>query len=243
MSDEKEDKKEEIEGEIVPYTNPKDLAEFIQQPNLKIAEAITGGLAIGSKGLAQAAGRIVQGAIKGKGMQQFSKELRKLSKEGKIKDDYANNKHGFQSFCELLDFIDSEAPDDERLRAVKAMFFNLISVDSNAGEETLNYKLFLLSKQLKATQLAILDSVYKIFLRHPDGFSGLADEWFKEVASTMGHGVKSLVESEEKALEDFKLISSRIHSDRSGINPQNCRLTDLGIKFCEKMVEYDKAIK
>jgi len=159
------------------------------------------------------------------------------------KKDYAESKYGFQSLADLLRFIDDETPDPDRLHAAKAMFFNLISVDTNSGNETLKYKLFHLSKSLTATQLAILSAVYNIYKRDPNhGFSGGANAWLNEVSKEMGHGVKSLVESEEKALEDYSLITPRIHADRSGVNPNNCRFTDLGIKFCERLADYGKEL-
>lgn len=240
MSDEKD---EVIEGELVPYTKAGDISKFLEQPMPSIAEAITGALTSDKSELLGSLGRIAQGAIKGKGREQFGKEFEELRQRGAIKEDITETKYGFQSFAELLRFIDDECPDPERMRAVKTMFFSLISVDTAPGDEALSYKLFLLSKKLTATQLAIMAAIYKLYMSKPGHqHEGGADLWLSDVAKAMGHGIKALVESEEKTLEDCVLITARRHSDRSGINERNHRLTDLGIKFCEHLTNFETDI-
>jgi len=51
--------KEVMKGEIIPYENIKDLAEFLDKPKIKIAEAVTGALSMGKKEAILMGGRIV----------------------------------------------------------------------------------------------------------------------------------------------------------------------------------------
>lgn len=230
------------EGEIVPYSNPKELAELMDQPYLRIAETITGMLKVGKFGILQSSGRILQGAIQGKFVKQFAQEIRMLADEGKIKDDYTD-KYGFQSLTELLNFIDSEAPDEERLNAIKGLFFNIISIDSLPENELKNYQLFQIAKKLSAPHVIILKAAYERYKRNPDSGISSADVWFRTIANDIGHKNKYLIMSEDQNLIDLFLLTDRIHSDGSGVEPRNCRLTDLGIEFCEGLEAGEELIK
>jgi len=123
------------------------------------------------------------------------------------------------------------------------MFFSLVSNEADPKDDALNYQLFLISKELTANQIAIMAATYKIYLAlEGREFSGGADNWLNAVAKEVGHGVKGAIETEEKALEEHTLISARTHADRSGIDKRNCRLTDLGIKFCEHLINFETSL-
>ncbi len=225
--------------EIVPFRDSKSLAQFLEQPKIKIAEAITGGLELGVNGLITAGARIVQGAIKGNLMKQFGREINTLVEKGKIKEDYAETKYGFQTLKEILEFIDSESPDEERFLAVKAMFFAVNAVDVNEGEELINYQLLQIVKKLSGFQLLILKVASEARKAHPGGGPASAGGWLSDIANRMGHKLSSLVEHDEGVLMEYKLISGRRHSDRSGVAEHNFRLTDLAIKLCENLEHYE----
>lgn len=73
-------------------------------------------------------GYIVQGILKGKLYQQVAQEIKELRAKGKIPADFADegkHKYGFKSWVELLTIIDEEAPDADRLEALKAMFYSI----------------------------------------------------------------------------------------------------------------------
>ncbi len=222
--------------------NPKVLKEFLEQPTIKIAEAITGALSAGKSGLFTAGGRIVQAAIKGNLVTQFGREITRLIEEGKIKEDYANKKYGFQSLADLLDFIDSEAPDEDRFTAVKAMFFGLNSVDvKDSGEELLRYQLFKITLTLTSTQILIL-KISNDWVMKKEGLSvslgSGAAEWVSKMSQALGHNIESLVEIDEKVLIEKKLISPRKFSDGSGIIGTDARLTSLGMILCQNLLKY-----
>ena len=223
--------------------DPNILKPFLEQPTIKIAEFITGALSAGVPELIRVGGRLVQGAIKGRLMTQFGREINKLVEDGKIKEDYANTKYGFKSLEELLNFIDSEAPDEERFNAVKSLFFALNSIDvKDFGEEMLRYQLFKIALTLTSSQIIILKTSYDWLLGKEDlsnfGLGSSASGWITKMSNALGHNIRSLVEIDETVLMDKQLLSSRMFPDKSGIHSEDARLTDLGISFCKNLSNY-----
>ncbi|MCH6553109.1 MAG: hypothetical protein IH793_02965 [Acidobacteria bacterium] len=212
----------------------------MDQPLPKIAEALTGALSLGRSDAILAGGRLVQAALKGKLMKQVGREIKHLVEKGRINEDYANTKFGFKSLAELLEFIDRELPDEDRLRAVKAMFLAVNSVDRKEGEEILCYQLLQISMKLSASQLLVLKTTYDLSNENTFGNARLlgAREWLSAVGQRIGHGLLALIEQDESPLIANGLISERTQPDRSGVDSRNARLTDLGIKFCEYLVKY-----
>jgi hypothetical protein len=227
------------EMRIIPLRDENTLTKLLRDPVPEIAAALTGILAMGKSDLVLAVGRIGQAAIKCKALEQFSQELKLLIEKGRIKGDYAKSKFGFKSLVEIFEFIDSETPDEDRLRAVKAMFISINSVDAKEGEAILNYELLQISKRLSASQLFVLKAVYDLFKAKvaPERILD-ANHWLDLVARTLGHNATALVEQDESVLVSNGLVSGRTYADRSGIDQRNARLTDLGIVFCNRMVSY-----
>ena len=65
-----------------------------------------------------------------------------------------------------------------------------------------------------------------------------AETWLQNISNQIGHGIKSLIEVREEQLIKLKLISDRVHADRSGVRKMtNYRLTDLGYRICEYIYE------
>ena len=83
-----------------------------------------------------------QGALKAKLFEQLSREIKDLRDKGKIPDDFAEERNGFQSWVELMTIIDEESPDPERLAALKAMFYAVNKVNAEDSERILAYQLF-----------------------------------------------------------------------------------------------------
>ncbi|MBI5530234.1 MAG: hypothetical protein HY918_01910 [Candidatus Doudnabacteria bacterium] len=226
-----------IQGELLSYRNPKDLEILLDQPKTKIAAIISAGLAMGKEEIILAGGRILQGALVGKMKQQLGQELQFLLDKGKIKPNYGDKKYAVDSFAELLNFIDNEAPDEDRFDAIKAMFFAVIK--EKDGEEILNYQVFQITKKLTSSQLLTLRAAYKVYKKEDStlAMTGEASGWLSTIARLAGHNSAGLVENDEVMLIDQKLISDRTYSDRSGIRSAD-RLTDLGIKLCKNIEEY-----
>lgn len=231
-------KKNRVENEDVAiYQDPALLSEFLKQPTLKIAEAITGLLSQGRPGLMASAGRIIQGAIKGKMMEQVGREIKKLIDEGKIKEDYAESKFGFKSLAELLDFIDSETPDNDRFEAIKAVFYYINSKDAISSEEVLNYQIFQIIKKLTSSQIILLKLCYTDYLEYLENPSSPVDTsavvWLNHICQIAGHNIVEIIEKDEYILIENSLLTKRQYPDRSGTSRVNGRLTGLGIKVSE----------
>ena len=226
--------------EIIPFRDPALLEQFLDQPLTKIAEGITGALSLGRSDAVLLSGRLVQAALKGKIFQQWAREMKQLIEKGKINEDYAETRYGFKSLAELLEFIASEVPDEDRLKAVKSMFVALNSPGIEEGEQIVRYQLFQISKRLSGSQLLTIKATYSLSKRVD--FAAMhagAKEWLTMVSKEMGHNVLGLVERDDSTLITEGLITDRQHPDRSGIDGRNARLSDLGIKFCEYLVKYE----
>jgi hypothetical protein len=182
-------------------------------------------------------GRLIQGALKGKLMRQLGRELTSLQKNGRIEEDYAKEKFAFQTLAELLAFIDSETPDADRFKAIKALFYSIIDKKAPVGSDILRYQLFQICKKLNSSQLLTLRACYE--LKKKDVDSGSAEAWLRDVAKEVGHNSSGLIENDETTIEQEKLISGRTYSDRSGIRGRNARLTDLGIALVENILNYE----
>ncbi len=230
------------QNQVSVLRDPNLLKPFLEQPKLKIAEFITGALSNGLSDWTKIGGRLVQGVIVGNLMTQVGREINKLIDEGKIKENYAETKYGFKSLEELLKFIDSEAPDEDRFNAVKAMFFALNSVDvKNLGEEILRYQLFHVSTKLSSSQLLTMRAAYEFKKNHTQHSS--AEAWLQDISKQIGHNSKGLVENDETVLEQEKLITGRTYNDRSGVRGHNGRLSDFGISLVEYILKYENYIE
>lgn len=188
---------------LIPYQNPKALSEFLNQPQVKIAELITGALSMGSSDAILASGRIVQGALKGNLLKQLARELITLQKRGRIEEDYADKKFGFQTLAELMAFIDSEVPDEDRFIALKALFYSIIDKEAQEGSDILKYQLFQICKRLNSSQLLTLKACYQ--LNKKSFTPNVASDWTATVAKEAGHNSKGLIENDETTLEQEKI--------------------------------------
>ena len=227
--------------DLISFRDPESLAKLMDQPLPTIAAALTGALSSGYSDAVLIGGRLVQGALKGKLYQQVAREINDLVEKGKIKEDYANTKYGFKSLVELLEFIDSEVPDEDRLQAVKAMFVAVNAVEAKQGEELVNYQLLQISKRLSGGQLLVLKTTYDLYKK--GGFHSINSSmaWLESIATRIGHNITALIQQDELVLISNGLISDRTSRDRSGVNVTNARLTDLGIRFCEVLVRYGES--
>lgn len=141
----------------------------------------------------------------------------------------------------MLKFIDEATPDDERFNAVKALFFRSAEQATSDEDKIISYQFMKIAKELDGSSLLILKAAYDICNERyaPKVSPGAKDiksaiPWLTIISQQVGHRIISLVELYEDKLVDLKLISPRVHPDRSGIErTKYFRLTDFGYKFCE----------
>jgi len=241
---------------VIPtLENAKDLQDFLREPLPAIIAGVTGALAMGRPDFVLAGGRLVQAAVKRKLFEQAAKEIQLLIKKGKLKEDYTNEPFGYRSLLELLEFIDSEVPEEERLRGVQAMFYAINDATQADAQRVLNYQIFRLAKLLSGSQMKLLATLNKSIGDPRLGASNMEmdpAQWALAVAGLQGHNLPSLIEIDEETLTKYKLISSRHQLSPPGtagggsrpaifkVNVTNGRLTDLGARFCWCLQHYDK---
>jgi len=217
-------------------SNQKSVEDFLEESASGMV-AIIAGLATTSKEeFILGAGRILQAGIRGNFLKQFTNEMKTLKEKGEIKNNWANIQANRTSFIELLNFIDSEIPDENRVEAMKRLFFKSIHPESTEADSVLHYQYMQIVKELSSSDILVLLAIHKLTLS--DDLPRMNDRvevtgWFRDVAKSAGHGVESLIESREENLMRLKLISKRTHSDLSGFSrTAYFRLTDLGHNIC-----------
>jgi hypothetical protein len=221
------------------------LTRFMESPGVAIAEGITG--LIRSEGLIAGAGaiagRLVQGCLQGRLYQQFGLEIEELRARGKIAPDPATKPCGWESWRELLDAIDQDPIDEEKFRALKAMFYDINRVTSNDRDCILSYQLMKLARTLNAGELLLLKAIDAI--NQNGGRSSEAHwerwpTWAARVNQAYGSGPVSLIRLNEKRLVECELISSRNANDVTAVAAEDNRLTDLGLRFCKNIQQYQR---
>ncbi len=223
-------------AEIIKTPSPDAVEDFLEQPLLASIETLTGFLASGPKEWTLAVGRLVQAPLKAKLFEQFAQEINEFRKKGKIADNFAEQKNGAQTWTELFTIIDQECPDEERLDALKAMFFSVNKINTEDAERVFQYQLFQIVKRLNSNDLLVLKAAYEEHTPRAGQPATInAHTWADEIARHLGHSLRSLVE-----LGDANLVENRLFTPRSGGGEATTlpRLTDLGLKLCDNIKWY-----
>ncbi len=225
-------------------TLPKEkenIAALLNGPTLKIAELITGVLSSERRVLVGSVGHLVQGVLQNRFLITLAEEIKRYQKEGKIKKDFLSTDLSLRSFRDLLQAVDGAKSDQEKLLAMKSLFFRLVEDGINQDEEILCYELLKICRQLDGSDIQILIAAFSISQgkgRAPHVFDSSrvssAAGWFNNIAAQIGHNVSDLVEMRDEKLISLKLLVPRIYSDRSGVEAtKHFRLTPLGFKLCQ----------
>jgi hypothetical protein len=166
-------------------------------------------------------------------------------KEG-LRRIFREKKYGAKSWVELLTILDEAPPDEDRLEALKAMFYSVNKVNVGHGERIANYQqLFQIAKRLNSGQLLLLKVAQERATEKdfkPNANLG-ANEWLPLVCQRLGHQIEGLVEQDERVLIQNGLLTRRTWSDESGVNDGNGRLTQLAFKFCEDIRLYHSDLR
>ncbi len=185
----------------------------------------------------QLGSRILQATIKGRGLKQIKDDAIRLIEKGKQLDSTAPE--SADSLWELWNFIDKDVPDEARLNAMKNIFFRSIDNEKNKDERALAYQLMRICRKLSSLDITVLQSCYELKKGNDKPTSYV--EWRNFVADYIAFIPKELVDYVEGSLTNNKLLTERTVSDRSGIGggASTFRLTDLGIKLCEYIRDYE----
>lgn len=241
-----------MSNKTLKLEDEKSLMQFLREPTVKIAEAITGILVSEKKDWKLSAGKLVQATIKGNLLTQLGREIEQYRKEGKIKEDYFATHKNRASLYELLKFLDEKVPDEELFSAIKSIFFSGVSSSASEQDGVLAYEFLQTAKNLTGTEILILRANLELVHgRKPDSITeeqvkaarSNRAAWRRIIARQMGYGdMSSIVAKYEMNLELHGLISPRADnpSFQSEFLPtQSLRLTEMGLKFCEFITTYE----
>lgn len=246
MKTEKTDKTQALD-----LGNQASLMHFLKQPTLKIAEFLTGVLASDKKDWKLSAGHLIQATIKSSLLTQLGNEIKKYQSEGKIKENFLESDINRASFKELLEFIDSETPDEMRFKAMKSVFFSALVEN---GDESLAYELMKTCRKLSSMEIQILVANYNIAIGKSEpvphgiewGSNRRIDYWASNIAEQIGHHVPEIILQYEEHLMMSQLISRKHYPQvnytyfATEFEPTKYfRMTDLGYKLCEFITKYE----
>ncbi len=138
---------------------------------------------------------------------------------GRIPKDFTGRPSAYQTWVELLQEIDSNPVDTDRLDAMKAMFLAASSINATDGESIIAYQLFQIAKKLNSGELLLLKAVFQAFnaKSFPQGalLSQNVSNWRSVMANNLRHGLSSLIRQQERALAEHNLITPIVMSDSS----------------------------
>lgn len=223
-------------ADIAKLTEPLILDQFLERPADEVLDIILGAFIVGHEGLIKSGKRLALGLLKGRMYKQFAEEIKCLKNSAKLSDDFAESKNGFHTWAELMSLIDDECPDQDRLEALKAMFYAVNKVNSTDQGKIQAYQLWKLTKQLNSGELFLL----KTIKQESNFLMGFNDyrNWANHLAQKTGYLAIGLIDLYEKRLTELFLLTPRTLGDRSGITNTMGRLTDLGSKLCSNIETY-----
>jgi hypothetical protein len=172
----------------------------------------------------------------------LQKEWEYWKDKGKIKEDYHTTEQHLNCLHELLEFLDKDIPDELRFNTLKKILLIAASEKISSRDDILPQQFMRICKSLSSGGIIVLSTAYDLAKKNNFNFKEHldAENWLKIIAENSPLKSSSLVELHENNLMELKLISSRTHSDRSGILfVSRFRLTDLGIDFCKYIETYD----
>jgi hypothetical protein len=230
--------------QIIRSENSAALSAFLKDPPSVIAGALIEAFSHGPSALTAPLVRVGIAALRGRALQQVAQEIKDLKQKGKLADDFADRKYGFQTWVELLQLIDEDTPDEDRLEALKAMFYAANRVKAEEADQIVGYQLFQIAKRLTSNELLILKTAYEVrgnarFMA-PNTAMAFPD-WAEVILHQLGHGVVGLLEHADDSLVENKLFTRRYNTEQQDggrVFPMNGRLTDLGLQFCKNIERY-----
>ncbi len=218
---------------------PKDLVKILRDPK-KLAQFATGAVSTDRKAWVGSGFRVLQGVFARNGFRQLGREINAYMNEGRIKEDFLEDVSNQSTLMEILQSIDADLPDEDRLKAMRLIFLRAALSSSDERDRILAHQLVQIVRKLTGAQILILKAAYEIAnseetqkLLKVEEHKINAKKWLEIMAKRMGHGSTSLIEVHEDQLINLHLIGQRLSDGSIAHWGQTCRLTDLGMKLCE----------
>ena len=215
-------------------------SDFLAKTIRNLSEGLTGLAASEKQDWYLSIGYILQRVRSGRFLETLKDEWDKYREKGRIKDDYLDTDQHQECLQEMLDFLDNDSPDQIRFTALKHVFLNTAVEQLSSRDDVLPQQYMRICRSLSSTEVLILRANYELAENghNPEHYG--ARSWLADIAKHSVLQYPALVESQEVSLMDKCLITSRTHSDRSGVGKtEHFRLTDLGYQLCRFMAELE----
>ncbi len=146
-------------ADIAHLENPSVIERILSRSRSEVAAYISNLLQSGVSRYMLAGPKVVFAAMKLEALRDLSREILAWRKAGKIPEDFSGRASGYQTWVELLQEIDSNPVDADRLKAMKAMFLAANKINATDGDSIAAYHLFQIAKKLNSGELLLLKAI------------------------------------------------------------------------------------
>jgi hypothetical protein len=230
-------------ADIAHLENPGVIERILSTSRTEKVAYVSALLTSGLSKYAVAGPKVAVAAMTIEALTDLGKEVSNWVEEGKIPGDFSGRPAGYQTWVELLQEIDSNPVDGDRLKAMKAMFLAANGINATDGDSILAYQLFRIAKALTSGELLLLKVAYANYQNYARGArtggNQQTADWRRMMAHGLGHGLSALVALDERKLVGYGLIAPWIGTEEQQVPMMDARMTDLGIKFCQNIESYE----
>ena len=210
----------------------------------RIIDGLTGFITGSKDDYAHTTNRLLKSLVAHDFLYQLQMEWDNYCTKGKIVLDYKSSKPYLNSLSELLDYLDTDIPNDEIADTLKKLFFIPAFNDCYKEDKLLSIEYMKIVRKLNQGELVVLFTTYRNIDVKDSKSQWSAAEWLNVVAEKSTLKYTELVELHEKKLIDLYLITKRALGDGSGVSIGDYfRLTRLGYNLCKYIELYDGFIK
>jgi hypothetical protein len=239
-------------ADIAHLENPGVIERILSRSRTEKVAYVSALLTSGLSKYALAGPKVALAAMAVEALTDFGREVSGWIKTGRVPEDFSGRPSGYQTWVELLQEIDSNPVDADRLKAMKAMFLAANEINASESQSVVAYQLLQIAKSLTSGELLLLRAVHDAYRNGV--FSGTTgnvtlEGWAQTMAGRLGHGFFPLVIKDSVVLEQQGLINARVvigsaphQASENWVNPVNGRITNLGTRFCENILTYEAAV-
>lgn len=206
----------------------------------RIIDGITGFTTGSKEDYAHTANRLLKSLFANDFLFQVQKEWDLYCVKGKIDLEYTNSQPYLTSLTELVDYLDTDIPNEEIAKTLKKLFF-IPAFKENKKDRLLAYEYMKIVRKLAVGELTVLFTTYDCIYLKQKRTNWSAAEWLEIIAEKSNLRFIELVALNETKLIELHLITKRLLQDGSGITiGDNFRLTDLGYNLCKYIELYEE---
>ncbi len=221
-----------------------EVPEIIKNSAKVWAETLTGIVKSEPKDILVSLGYIAQRLIADQHLNSVLVEWEKIREKGRMKEDYAQCMQAKYTLLELLKFLESDMPDEQRFQILKRIMLVAATEEKSDRQSIKPQEFMKLIKILPAGSVMVLTTAYQLSKNPPIGPGENnrvnADSWVKIIAEKSGLEYPALVVMYEKPLIESMLLTERVYADGSGVRlSPHFRVSDLGFELCSFLDHYD----